>query len=141
MNSALTEAIEDLALPEHMVRALVADYLDFLAKQSPEKSQKLEARLQAENDLHDRLYFEAQGSILASTLMMTIDADVELDDMLDKTYGRQQDEDLLAMRKELVSRAMGQNKGTPGKAGLSAKVVSARKKKFCQDDDQSEAAS
>lgn len=141
MNSALTEAIEDLALPEHMVRALVADYLDFLAKQSPEKSQKLEARLQAENDLHDRLYFEAQGSILASTLMMTIEADVELDDMLDKTYGRQQDEDLLAMRKELVSRAMGQNKGTPGKAGLSAKVVSARKKNFCQEDDQSEAAS
>lgn len=141
MNSALTEELEGLALPEHMVRTLIADYLDFLAKQSPEKSQKLEARLEAENDLHDRLYFEAQGSILASTLMMTIEADVELDEMLGKVYGRQQDEDLLAMRKELVSRAMGQNKGTPAKAGLSAKIVAARKKRFCQEDDEADAKS
>lgn len=138
MNSALTEAVEDLALPEHMVRALIADYMDFLAKQAPAAAARLDERLSAEDGLHDRIYFEAQGSILAATLMMTLESDADIDELLETAYGRQLDPDLLAMRKELVSRSLAQNKGTPAKAGLSKGLVAARKRKFCQEADELE---
>lgn len=130
-NLALVHAVKELSLPEHVVRAVVADYLDFLQERQKSKFEKLDGRLRAESGLHDRLYFEAQGSMLAATLMLTIEEGVDVDGLLAEVYGRQADLDLLDMRKELVSRAIQQAKEASTLAGLPLSIVKTRKESFC----------
>lgn len=129
-NAALASAVKDLSLPEQVVRAVVADYLDFLAERQPKKFAAIDARLQNEPGLHDRFYFEAQGSMLAATLMLTVEGSLDLAPVLREVYGQQADADLLAMRKELVSRALLQAKDSASMTGLSASVLKSRKENF-----------
>lgn len=130
-NLALVHAVKELSLPEHIVRTVVADYLDFLQERQQAKFEKLDGRLRLEAELHDRLYFEAQGSMLAATLMLTIEDGVDVDGLLVQVYGRQPDQDLLDMRKELVSRAIQQAKDASALAGLPLALVKTRKESFC----------
>jgi hypothetical protein len=130
-NLALVHAVKELSLPEHVVRAVVADYLDFLEERQKPKFEKLDQRLRGESELHDRLYFEAQGSMLAATLMLTIEEGVDVDALLAQVYGRQADADLLDMRKELVSRAIQQAKEATSLSGLPLALVKTRKDSFC----------
>jgi hypothetical protein len=132
-NVALTQAVKGLSLPEHVVRSVLFDYLEFLKERQLTKHEALEARLGTEAGLHDRLYFEAQGSMLAATLMMTLESGVDTAELFDEVYGRQVDEDLLAMRKELVSRAVNQAKDAIALAGLAMSLVKERKAHFCQE--------
>lgn len=130
-NLALVHAVKELSLPEHVVRAVVGDYLDFLQERQKAKFEKLDGRLRLEEELQDRLYFEAQGSMLAATLMLTIEDGVDIDGLLAQVYGLQGDPDLLDMRKELVSRAIQQAKDACGLSGLPLAMVKTRKEKFC----------
>lgn len=128
---ALASAVKDLALPEHVVRAVVADYLDFMQERQPSKFAKLDARLREEQDLHDKLYFEAQSSMLAVTLMLTIESSVDVGTLLLDVYGKVSDLDLIDMRRELVSRALRQAKDAASNSGLSMSIVQERKDRFC----------
>lgn len=132
-NFALLSAIKELALPEHIVRTVLADYLDFLKDRQVKTYELLNQRLQNEPKLFDSMYFEVQGSILASTLMLTIEAGVDTDEIFEEVYGKQSDLDLLAMRRELVSRALAQSKDAAALAGLSVSLVKSRKANFCGD--------
>lgn len=132
-NFALLSAIKELALPEHIVRTVLADYLDFLKDRQKKTYDSLNQRLQNEPKLFDSMYFEVQGSILASTLMLTLEADVNTDEIFEEVYGKQSDSDLLAMRRELVSRALAQSKDAAAMAGLSIALVKSRKSSFCDD--------
>jgi hypothetical protein len=131
-NLALIHAIKELSLPEHIVRAVVADYLDFLQERQLSNFEKLDGRLRQEAQLHDKIYFEAQGSMLAATLMLTIEDGIDVDSILAEVYGRQSDTDLLDMRRELVSRAIQQAKEASSLAGIPLSLVKIRKEKFCE---------
>jgi hypothetical protein len=133
-NIALIHAVRGLSLPEHIVRAVVADYMDFLQQRQSAKRQALDERLLADEELSDRMFFEAQGSMLASTLILTLDESVDVPELLREAYGAQTDPDLLAMRKELVSRALRQAKDAAALASVSTGVVKERKALFCQED-------
>lgn len=132
-NGALIHAVKKLALPEHVVRAVMADYLDFLSQRQAPAREALEARLRDEEDLADRMFFEAQGSMLASTLMLTMEEGVDVPELLREAYGEQLDPDLLAMRKELVSRAISQAKDAAAMASVPLAALKSRKAKFCQE--------
>ena len=132
-NIALVQAVKDLSLPEHIVRAVIHDYLEFLKERQNEKYLKFDARLRKESDLHDRMYFETQGSMLAATLMLTLEDDVDTNALFHEVYGAQKDADLLDMRKELVSRAIAQAKDSTSLSGLSLAKVKTRKALFCQE--------
>lgn len=128
----LTSAVKALALPESAVRAVVADYLDFLSSKRPQAHAKLDARLQEEPDLFDLFYFEAQASMLGAALILTMEEKVPVGALLVDVYGSQPDADLLDMRKELVSRALHQTKDAMALTGLSPELLAVRKKEFCQ---------
>jgi hypothetical protein len=132
-NFALLSAIKELALPEHIVRSVLADYMDFLKDRQIKAYESLNQRLQNDPKLFDSMYFEVQGSILASTLMLTLEADVDTDEIFEEVYGKQNDTDLLAMRRELVSRALAQSKDAAPLAGISNTLVKSRKANFCGD--------
>lgn len=132
-NIALVHAVKDLSLPEHIVRSVVTDYLDFLKERQGAKFAKLDERLKNEAGLFDRMYFEAQGSMLAATLMLTLEESVDTASLFVEVYGVQADEDLLSMRKELVSRAIAQAKEAAPMAGLTLAMVKQRKAKFCSE--------
>ena len=132
-NIALVQAVKDLSLPEHIVRSVIFDYLDFLKERQKEKYDRFDQRLRTEPELHDRMYFETQGSMLAATLMLTLEDDVDTDELFHEAYGIQKDADLLEMRKELVSRAIAQAKDAVSLSGLTMAKVKNRKARFCGD--------
>lgn len=131
-NLALARAVKDLALPEHVVRAVVGDYMDFMARKG-DASTRLEARLLAEESLSDLFYFEAQASMLGATLILTMEESVQVGELLLKVYGEQCDPDLLAMRRELVSRALHQSRDATALTGLSPALLDERRQEFCKD--------
>lgn len=130
---ALINAVKDLSLPEQIVRAVVADYLDFLKDRQPKVFEKIDARLREDPSWFEALYEEAKNSMLGATLMLTLDKNVDIKALFEAAYGAQNDQDLLAMRKELVSRALIQTKDAADLAGLPMAVVKARKELFCQE--------
>lgn len=131
MNNPLIEAVKRLEIPEMSLRALMADYEDFLAANNPDGKRRLDERL-GEIGFSEKMVEQTQASILASTLMVTLEPEVDFGELIKQAFpSADGDEDLLALRRELVSRALSMNKEVPALANLTRAEVLKRQELFC----------
>lgn len=129
--TALIRAIQNVALPEHAVRAVIADYDELLEKISAEKSAMWKRRCEDPGFL-DRRFFEAQTSMIGATLILTLSDEVDFEAVAKEALGLQPDEDLRAMRKELLSRALSPRKSEEAALAVSWKKAQERMQMLCQ---------
>lgn len=127
---ALAESVKRINIPEVSLRALLADYEEFLAAQAPESKKKLDERL-GEPGFAEKMLEHAQAAMVASTLMMTLEPSVDFAELVKSAFpSAGGDAELLALRKELVSRALSMSKEVPSLANITVKLVRERQEQF-----------
>lgn len=130
-NEALVESVKRIKIPEVSLRALLADYEEFLEAQAPESKKRLDARLE-ESGFSEKMLEQAQAAMVAATLMMTLEPAVNFQELLLAAFPSPAgDEELLALRRELVSRALSMSKEVPPMANVSVALVRERQGLFC----------
>ena len=131
--TALALAVKSMNIPEQTVRALFENYLDFLKQSNAGSFQSLETRLVREAGFFDKCLAQAKQSMIASTLMLTLSAQIDFEALAKAAFEPAGlDKDLLALKAELVSRSLSMNKDIPGLCSLGKQTVNARKKFFCE---------
>lgn len=130
-NDTLVESVKNISIPEVSLRALLADYEDFLEAQSPEAKRALDARLQ-ESGFSEKMVEQAQAAMVAATLIMTLEPSVDFQELAREAFPSPgSDPELWALRRELMSRALSMSKDVPPMANVTLKLVRERQALFC----------
>lgn len=128
-DDALLQSVRSLRLPEPTLYALLEEYLEFLAMSGARP--RFEERLEKESGFLSEALSEIEASMLASALMLSMDKSTDFSALMRSSFPKPSDSDLLALRKEIVSRALSESKEIPSMADLSLSVVRARQSDFC----------
>jgi len=106
----VADAIEQISLPRHALIALVDEYVQTLREQEPERAERFAGRIDSEEGFAERAWLQAGNGVVGATLIVTLEPTINFERLKDRFESAQGDEDLLALRQEIMQRAVSMNK-------------------------------
>lgn len=125
----LLRSVLSLRIPEPSLYVLLDDYRQFLL--SSGSGESFLRRLTDEIGFSDLALSEIEASVLASALMLSMDAQTDFATLISSAFPKPEDSDILALRREIVSRSISESKQIPSLAGISISLVRSRQADFC----------
>lgn len=127
-SDALIGSLKTLRLPGSVVLGLLQDYMDFASENSPgeESTTRFLARIEEDKEFETSAALEVEGAMLAASLMMTLESDVDFKRIATEVFPLPVDSDLRKLRNELLARTYHMSKDIPEMAGISVKLVKER---------------
>ena len=125
----LLRSVLSLRIPEPSLYVLLDDYRQFLL--SSGSGESFLRRLTDEIGFSDLALSEIEASVLASALMLSMDAQTDFAALISSAFPKPEDSDILALRREIVSRSISESKQIPSLAGISISLVRSRQAEFC----------